>query len=390
MKIARLHILSLLVGALVAGDRASAAPDEAAFNKTQQEARVEADKWRDEIKQSFQVSRGREVHLKAMQDTSAKLRAFLLDKPCRDGAQAKEIESYIHGRFHTLYGGVVADIKHGVDLNCRDHKLAVVFWITGFTPTAATVAAEKGAAAPENSNTSTHEIEAATKRIFGNWATAVAPSLTDKSKKIEDIRASAIRASELTRRQLDELSCPDGGTTLTAVDANLVAATKELKQDFTDYLFYVLCDGKKLGLIYNFASLKRKGPGFTPTAATVAAEKGATALGSSNQSTHEIEAATKRIFGNWATAVAPSLTDKSKKIEDIRASAIRASELTRRQLDELSCPDGGITLTAVDANLVVATKELKQDFTDYLFYVLCDGKKLGLIYNFTGLKRKGT
>jgi hypothetical protein len=259
MKIARLHILSLLVGALVAGDRASAAPDEAAFNKTQQEARVEADKWRDEIKQSFQVSRGREVHLKAMQDTSAKLRAFLLDKPCRDGAQAKEIESYIHGRFHTLYGGGVADIKHGVDLNCRDHKLAVVFWITGFTPTAATVAAEKGAAAPENSNTSTHEIEAATKRIFGNWATAVAPSLTDKSKKIEDIRASAIRASELTRRQLDELSCPDGGITLTAVDANLVAATKELKQDFADYLFYVLCDGKKLGLIYNFTGLKRKG-----------------------------------------------------------------------------------------------------------------------------------
>jgi hypothetical protein len=390
MRIVKLHILSLMVGALVAGDRAFAAPDEAAFNKTQQEARVESDKWRDAIKQSFQVPRGREVHLKAMQASSEKLRAFLVDKPCRDGAQAKEIENYIHGRFHTLYGTVVADINHGVDLNCRDHKLAVVFWITGFTPTAKMIADEKGAAALGNSNQSTHEIEAATKRIFGNWATAVAPSLTDKSKKIEDIRASAIRASELTRRQLDELSCPDGGITLTAVDANLVAATKELKQDFTDYLFYVLCDGKRLGLIYNFTSLKRKGTGFMPTAATVAAEKGAAALGNSNQSTHEIEAATKRIFGNWATAVAPSLTDKSKKIEDIRTSAIRASELTRRQLDELSCPDGGITLTAVDANLVAATKELKQDFTDYLFYVLCDGKKLGLIYNFTSLKRKGT
>jgi hypothetical protein len=387
MKMAKLHILSLLMAALVAGDRAAAAPDEAAYQKTQQEARVEADKWRDEIKQSFQTSRPREAHLKTMQDSSAKLRAFLLDKPCRDGAQAKEIEGHIHGRFHTLYGNVVADIKHGVDLNCRDHKLAVVLWITDFTPTAAMVAAEKGAAVPGNSHQSTREIEAATKRIFGNWATALAPSLTDKSRKIEDIRADAIRASELTRRQFDELSCPDGGTTLTAVDANLVAATKELKQDFTDYLFYVLCDGKKLGLIYNFTSLKRKGTGVTPTAA---AEKGTAEPGTSSKSTHEIDAATKRIFGNWATAVVPSLTDKSRKIEDVRASAIRASELTRRQLDELSCPDGGTTLTAVDANLVAATKELKQDFSDYLFYVLCDGKKLGLIYNFTNLKRKGT
>jgi hypothetical protein len=178
---------------------------------------------------------------------------------CRNGAQAKDIETYIHGRFHTLYGTVVADIKHGVDLNCRDNKLAVTFWITDFTPTAATVAAEKSAAGPGNSIQSTHEIEAATKRIFGNWATALAPSLTDKSRKIEDIRASAIQVSELARRQIDALSCPDGGTTLTAVAANLDAATKELKQDFTDYLFYVLCDGKKLGLIYNFTNLKRKG-----------------------------------------------------------------------------------------------------------------------------------
>ena len=193
-----------------------------------------------------------------MQESSAKLRAFLPRKPCRDGAQAKEIETYIHGRFHTLYGSVVADIKHGVDLNCRDHKLAVTFWITDFTPTAEMIAAEKGAGDLDNTNKSMHEIDSATKRIFGNWATAVAPSLTDKSKKIEDIRASAIRASEQIKPTARELSCPEG-VALTAVEANLAAATKELKQDFTDYLFYVSCDGKKLGLIYNFTSLKRKG-----------------------------------------------------------------------------------------------------------------------------------
>jgi hypothetical protein len=390
MRIAKLHILSLLLGALVAGDRASAAPDETAYKKTEQEARVEADKWRDEIKQSFQVVRKREVHLKAMQDSSGKLRAFLVDKPCRDGAQAKEIESHIHSRFHTLYGSVVADIQHGVDLNCRDHKLAVVFWITGFTPTAAMVAAEKGAAEPGNPKQSTHEIEAATKRIFGNWATALAPSLTDKSRKIEDIRSDATRASELSVRQIDELSCPDGRNTLAAVSPSLDAATKELKQDFADYLFYLMCDGNKLRLIANFTSLKRKGAGSTPTAATAAAEKGAVEPGNSNKSTHEIETATKRIFGNWATAVAPSLTDKSRKIEDIRASATRASELSMRQIDELSCPDGGSTLTAVSPNLEAATKELKQNFTDYLFYLMCDGKKLRLVANFTSLKRKGT
>jgi hypothetical protein len=390
MKIAKLHILSLLVGALVAGGHASAAPDEAAYAKTQQEARAAADKWRDEIKQSFQTLRKREAHLKMMQDSSEKLRVLLAGMACRDGAQAKEIETYIHGRFHTLYGNVVADIKHSVDLNCRDHKLAVTFWITDFTPTAAMVAAEKGAAEPGNPKQSTHEIEAATKRIFGNWATALAPSLTDKSRKIEDIRSDATRASELGMRQIDELSCPDGRTTLAAVSPNLDVATKELKQDFTDYLFYLMCDGNKLRLIANFTSLKRKGAGSTLTAATVAAEKGAAAPENSSKSTHEVEAATKRIFGNWATAVAPSLTDKSRKIEDIRASAKRASELSMRQIDELSCPDGRTTLAAVSPNLEAATKELKQDFADYLFYLMCDGNKLRLIANFANLKRKGT
>jgi hypothetical protein len=241
----------------VAGGQASAAPDEAAYNKTKQEARVEADKWRDEIKQSFSTFRKRETHLKAMQDSSAKLRAFLLEKPCRDGAQAKEIETYIHGRFHTLYGSVVADIKHGVDLNCRDNKLAVTFWITDFTPTAKLIASEKRGAEWQKSQ---NEIEAATKRIFGNWATAVVPSLTDKNKKIEDIRAAAIRASEQIKSQIRELSCPDEAVALAATRASLPAATKELSQNFTGYDFGINCTGKKVNLFYDFANLKRKGP----------------------------------------------------------------------------------------------------------------------------------
>jgi hypothetical protein len=251
MKIVNLSILSLMVAALVAGDRAAAAPDEAAYKKTQQEARVEADKWRDEIKVSFLFVEKSEVYLKVMQASSAKLRAFLADKPCRDGAQAKEIETYIHGRFHTLYGRDIADIQHGVDLSCRDHKLAVTFWITGFTPTAflAELQKEKKAA---------QEIESATKRIFGNWATAVAPSLTDKSKTIEDVRASLVRASDQTKREIEQISCSDRDAADRGTQANLEAATKELSENFTGYSLLVDCTGKKLSFFYAFLNLKRK------------------------------------------------------------------------------------------------------------------------------------
>jgi hypothetical protein len=260
MKNAKLRILSLMVGALLAGDRAFAAPDEAAYKKTQEEARVETDKWRDEIKQSFQTVQKREVHLKAMQASSEKLRAFLANnKPCRDGAQAKEIEGYIHGRFHTLYGSVVADIKHAVDLNCRDHKLAVTFWITDFTPTAAMVAAEKGAAELDKSNKSMPEIEAAIKRILGNWATAVTSTLADNSKRIADIRVSLDRTSELSMQQINELSCPNAEAVRTAAYASVAAVMKELDQEFTNYAFDVICTGKKVRLIHSFTSLKRKG-----------------------------------------------------------------------------------------------------------------------------------
>jgi hypothetical protein len=259
MKIAKLHILSLMVGALVAGSQASAAPDEAAFNKTQLEARAAADKWRDEIKQSFSALRKREVHLQAMQASSEKLRAFLLGMACRNGAQAKDIETYIHGRFHTLYGTVVADIKHGVDLNCRDNKLAVTFWITDFTPTAQMIADEKGVADMNNSNKSLHEVEEATKRIFGNWATAVAPIFTDKSKKIEDIRASAIKVSEQIKPQLAAIACYDLSSATYGTKANLAAATKELSQNFTGYTIFMSCTAKKLDFYFNFTELKRKG-----------------------------------------------------------------------------------------------------------------------------------
>jgi hypothetical protein len=260
MKIAKRRILSLMVGALLAGDRAFAAPDEEKYKKTQEEAHVQADKWRDEIKQSFQVAQKHEAHLKTMQDSSAKLRAFLADnKPCRDGAQAKEIESYIHGRFHTLYGSVVADIKHAVDLNCRDHKLAVTFWVTDFTPTAAMVAAEKGAAELDKSNKSMPEIEQAIKRILGNWATTVMPIITDNSKRIADIRTSLDRTSELSMQQINELSCPNAEAVWTAAYASVAAVMKELNQGFTNYAFDIICTGKKVRLIHSFTGLKRQG-----------------------------------------------------------------------------------------------------------------------------------
>lgn len=256
MKIVKFNILPLLVGALAAGGGASAAPSEADYARTKQEANAAADKWRDEIKQSFQMYQKHEAYLKAMQESSEKLRLFLVGKPCRDGAHAKEIETYIHGRFHTLYGSVVADIKHGVDLNCRDNKLAVTFWITDFTPTPSLVAAEKRVAEGEKSR---QEIETATRRILGNWATAVGPSLTDKSKKIEAIRVSATLASVDIKPQLRAISCIDTTSVQAAAMNNLAAATKALNDNFTGYRFDIFCDGKTLGLIYDFSALKRKG-----------------------------------------------------------------------------------------------------------------------------------
>jgi hypothetical protein len=247
MKIVKLHVLSLMLGTLVAGGQACAAPDDAKFEKSQQEARAASDKWRDEIKESFQTPRKHDVHLKAMQDSSEKLRQFLVGKPCRDGAQAKVMEDYIHGRFHTLYGRVVADIKHGVDLNCRSNALAVTFWITDFTPTPESIAAEKNAADKEN-------LKVATKRIFGNWATAVTPALTDKSKKIEDIRAWATRVSEQAKAQLQTVACPDTSWSVTLDDSG----TQTLDANFTDFKFDVKCSGKNLTLVYDFANLKRK------------------------------------------------------------------------------------------------------------------------------------
>jgi hypothetical protein len=252
MTIVKLLILCLIMATIVAGGQAAAAPDESAYLKTQKEAHAEADKWRDEIKRAFLLVEKREVYLKAMQASSERLRAFLVEKPCRDGAQAKEIETYIHGRFHTLYGSDIADIKHGVDLNCRDNKLAVTFWITDFTPTAFLTGLQ-------NTQKSAQEIESATKRTFGNWATAVAPSLTDKSKKIEDIRASLVRASDQAKREIEQISCPDLNTADKGTRANLEAATKELSENFTGYTLLVDCTGKKLSLFYAFLNLKRKG-----------------------------------------------------------------------------------------------------------------------------------
>jgi len=258
MKIAKVHTLSLIVvAALVAGGHGSAAAGEIEFKATQDDAYAAAQNWRNEIKQSFESFRKHDEYLKAMKESSEKLRLFLNNRECRDGAQAKVIEKYIHDAFHTLYGRVVADINHAVDLNCRSNHLNVTFRVVDFTPTAKLIAAEKSNA---DANKTTQEIETATKRIFGDWATAVAPALTDKTKKIEDIRASATRAAEQIKPRLLAISCPNASVALTGTKANWEAATKTLSQNFSGYSFDVSCDGKKLNLIYSFAKLVRKGP----------------------------------------------------------------------------------------------------------------------------------
>src|SRR5262249_32362131 len=93
--------------------------------------------WKNDIDNAFGAESNR-THaelLNSMKSASDKLLVFLKDKPCKDNAQAQELEKYLHERFHELYGRVVADIKHGVNTSCsRDHKLVPTLWITDYLP----------------------------------------------------------------------------------------------------------------------------------------------------------------------------------------------------------------------------------------------------------------
>jgi len=124
---------------------------------------------------------------------------------------------------------------------------------------AATTAGENDAAYLENSKKSQHEIEEATKRIFGNWATAVAPLFTDRSKTVQDVNVGAARASALMRTQLQAIACHDAAAAEMGTRANRAAATKELDQNFTGYAFVIDCNANKLDFTFDFSKLKRKG-----------------------------------------------------------------------------------------------------------------------------------
>jgi hypothetical protein len=126
-------------------------------------------------------------------------------------------------------------------------------------PGAATIADESYAAYLEKSTKSQHEIEEATKRIFGNWATAVTPLFTDRSKTIEDIHAGAARASALMKAQLQAIACNDAAAAEMGTRANRAAATKELDQNFTGYAFLIDCNSNKIDFSYDFSKLKRRG-----------------------------------------------------------------------------------------------------------------------------------
>jgi hypothetical protein len=126
-------------------------------------------------------------------------------------------------------------------------------------PAAAKIAGESDAAWEENSKKSQHEIDEATKRIFGNWATAVAPLFTDRSRTIEDIHAGAARASALMKAQLHAIACHDAAAAIMGTRANTAAATKELDENFTGYAFVIDCNANKIDFTYDFSKLKRKG-----------------------------------------------------------------------------------------------------------------------------------
>jgi len=112
---------------------------------------------------------------------------------------------------------------------------------------------------PVSADAASHAIEEATKRIYGNWATAVAPLFTDRSKKIEDVTVGASQASGLMRAQLQAIPCQDAVAAEVGTRANRAAAEKVLEENFIGYVFAIDCNAKKLDLYYDFSRLKRRG-----------------------------------------------------------------------------------------------------------------------------------
>jgi hypothetical protein len=112
---------------------------------------------------------------------------------------------------------------------------------------------------PMSADLGPHEIEAATKRIYGNWATAVAPLFTDRSLKVEDVVVGASQASGLMRMQLQTIPCRDAVAAEVGTRPHTWAAMKELEENFIGHIFAIACTANKLDLLYDFSRLKRKG-----------------------------------------------------------------------------------------------------------------------------------
>jgi UDP-2,3-diacylglucosamine pyrophosphatase LpxH len=135
MKFAKIYYLSALAGVLFLVRPALADPkaDDASYVNAENFNMLLVDKWATETRNELKnAGRTNEEKLKRIQAGNTD---FLnnVEKPCRDDAQARKLEAYIHKKFHE-FSDVAAEVTHGVNMSCSpDHKLRPTLWITKFT-----------------------------------------------------------------------------------------------------------------------------------------------------------------------------------------------------------------------------------------------------------------
>lgn len=132
MKVTKVFYLTALMGALVMSGPAMADPkaDESSYVNAERFNMLAVDKWattaHNELKNA---SRTNEEKLKNIQAANADFLRNIANM-CRDDAQARKLEAYIHKKFHE-FSDIAVDITHGVNMSCSpDHHLRPTLWVT--------------------------------------------------------------------------------------------------------------------------------------------------------------------------------------------------------------------------------------------------------------------
>jgi hypothetical protein len=103
--------------------------NEKAYGDAEEYNKMMVDKWATDTRNGLN-NRATTVDykLKNIKGSGAEFLSNIM-KPCRDDAQARKLEAYIHQKFHEFSN--IADITHGVNMSCSpEHTLRATLWIS--------------------------------------------------------------------------------------------------------------------------------------------------------------------------------------------------------------------------------------------------------------------